>query len=60
MADETGVDVHGPVNTTGTTVNEDRPGMREIIASPIVRSVLASYGALAFVAVCHDAIWALW
>lgn len=65
VADETGIDTDLPtdrseVSAESQTTPEERPGIKEILASPVVRGTLLSYGSLAFVAVCHDAIWALW
>jgi hypothetical protein len=60
VADETGIDTNASGIAVEATGTEERPGMKEILASPVVRSVLTSYACLAFVAVCHDAIWALW
>lgn len=65
VADETGVDTHvaterSAVRTGMEELSEERPGIKEILASPIVRGTLLSYASLAFIAVCHDAIWALW
>jgi hypothetical protein len=39
---------------------EDSWPMRDILRLEIVRKALLCYGALAFVAVAHDAIWTLW
>jgi hypothetical protein len=67
VADETGLptDLSSASETSSllgrdTAEEEERPGMKEILSSAVVRSVLLSYACLAFVAVCHDAIWALW
>jgi hypothetical protein len=59
IADETGINDDTPAPET-STVKPHTPGIKEILASSTVRSVLHSYAWLAFIAVSHDAIWALW